>query len=136
MCSVPWSCLHSLFAIPIYPSTIYTSFTCNYREGPIYTICTLKRHSAKMVYELLVRCLKQKLGLNQYHPQISCIQLIHDICILLMYVIYINHGSYVICHDDDITLYKAQVVYSAYPSKPNFTRGHLTLSLSCYCSCS
>ena len=30
---------------------------------------------------------------------------------------HINHGSYVICHDDDITLYKAQVVYSAYPSK-------------------
>ena len=35
----------------------------------------------------------------------------------------INHGSYVICHDDDITLYKAQVVYSAYPLKPTFTQG-------------
>ena len=42
----------------------------------------------------------------------------------------INHGSYVICHDDDITLYKAQAVYSAYPSKPKFiTRTYITLSL-------
>jgi len=35
----------------------------------------------------------------------------------------------VICHDDDITLYKAQVVHSAYPSKPNFTGGQFMVLL-------